>query len=88
MQRIPVITHLISFKAEICYHVIFAIIKSIAIFFQLKNRNGTAQSEGDLSIRGPPEFTTPLKHVYAPEGDKDVKLFVEWDSNPRPSAKW
>ncbi|XP_071523599.1 protein Obscurin-like isoform X2 [Panulirus ornatus] len=55
---------------------------------EVTNSSGSASTEGELIVRGPPDFVTPLKESCAKEGTKDVKLFVEWDANPTPSVKW
>ncbi|XP_050698180.1 obscurin-like isoform X5 [Eriocheir sinensis] len=54
----------------------------------LTNTSGEASTQGDLLVRAPPDFVTPLKDVCAKEGSKDVKLFVEWEANPPPTVKW
>ncbi|XP_063855211.1 obscurin-like isoform X6 [Scylla paramamosain] len=54
----------------------------------LSNTMGEASTQGDLWIRAPPDFVTPLKDVCAKEGTKEVKLFVEWEANPPPTVKW
>ncbi|XP_069178633.1 LOW QUALITY PROTEIN: muscle M-line assembly protein unc-89 [Procambarus clarkii] len=55
---------------------------------ELTNTSGSVSTEGELTVRAPPDFITPLKDVCAKEGSKDAKLFVEWEANPKPSVKW
>ncbi|XP_042234486.1 obscurin-like [Homarus americanus] len=55
---------------------------------ELTNTSGKVSTEGELIVRAPPDFIIPVKDVCAKEGSKDVKLFVEWEANPKPSVKW
>lgn len=55
---------------------------------EINNEFGKNTSEGQLFVKCPPIFETPLTDTKAVEGDTNVEFTVKLNSYPKSSVKW